>query len=704
MAANTNFDIPNEYVKRGAWTNHDGQAMQGGRITMDKDSAELIAIFIGIFIVFVEGGLWTLLTFVIFHWNRRSAKKDPGRMDGLFHQQQTILRNSGTDIAVGMAYLKLWNVWGNWRRRPGIAVRTLPLMLLAILSFVGFLVGLPLVTAYKLLDSQDDQVLIQSPNCGFWTINLSDNESTAFADLKNQSLEAMSYVDSCYEGHTQSALCDQFLPQRSLPVATWNTEPCPFDKSLCLGDTKLPGFSMKTETLDSHKDFGINSAPDGRVKVQRITTCAPLAVDDFSKTIKGSLGDDRITAVYFGETSDKAYTFGVSNYQSVAASNYNLQVFSSNPMNGSVYSSTFEPIKGLQRLDADLSVIFLNNNGIPIKGANGPCQDPLFAATKKNLAKFPEYYWPDSPVTAVGCIDQYIFGDPVRNVWTQPASWADAANNTTFIAGLSKRQAATAIKLSWSQGQPGGIGTELMMLGTEALRAQKYPGLVVGLQTPLPNDQWKREVLYWFKIGLAKMQLLPISVSTGPPDVTLPGLKNMLPVLSADRDDLVDIICSNQKIHDTEFKNFHRTGFIVLAAVGTLLVIVPAAVTSFMSWRWRQREDMLSWTSYGQLQLQRMAAEGVGIQGWKGFDDDVPFLEPHDLRAGYLNVNNKDDAVPHPKWAASMPMVAMDNNRPVYQGRTSTDQSYSTINLPLIDIQSGEHQGRRDNSVQGRRS
>ncbi|KPM41871.1 hypothetical protein AK830_g4727 [Neonectria ditissima] len=678
MAANTNFDIPSDYVKRGSWTNHDGSAALGGRITVDKDSADLIAIFVGIFIVFVEGGLWTLLTFALFHWNRRSAKKHPGRMEGLFHQQQTLLRNSGTDIAVGMAYLKLWRVWGDWKRRPDVAMRTLPLMLLALLSFFGFLVGLPLVTAYRLLDSQDDQVLIRSPHCGFWTVNLADDESSAFADLKNQSLEAMSYVDSCYEGHTQSALCDRFLPRRNLPVATWNTEPCPFNKSLCLSDEKLPAFSMKTETLDSHKDFGINSPPDGRVKIQRITTCAPLAVDDFSKTIQGTLGDDEITAVYFGSTSDKAYTFGVSNYQSVAGSNYNLQVFTSNPMNGSVYSSTFNPIKGLQRRDADLSVIFLNNNGIPIKGTDGACKDPLFAATKKQLSGFPDYYWPDSPVTAVGCIDQYIFGDPVRNVWTEPASWADAPS-TAFIAGLSKQQAATVIKLSWSQGQPGGIGTELIMLGTEALRAQKYPGLVVGLQTPLPDDQWKREVLYWFKIGLAKMQLLPISVSTGPPDVTLPGLKDMLPVLSADRDDLVEIICSTQKIHDTQFKNFHRTGFVVLAAVGGLLIVVPALVTSFMGWRWKQREDMLAWTSYGQLQLQRMAAEGAGVNGWQGFDDEVPFLKPQDLLAGHLNVGNKDGSLLHPAGVPGQDLdgpVSLDGKCPAYRcspGKTSAE-------------------------------
>jgi hypothetical protein len=90
-------------------------------------------------------------------------------------------------------------------------------------------------------------------------------------------------------------------------------------------------------------------------------------------------------------------------------------VVSSYPANRTTYASTFTPIEGLTCKDADVLVVFLNNNNMPIKGIDGPCSDPFFSATNQSLLKHKDFYWLDNPITAIGCTDQYAFGNPVTS-------------------------------------------------------------------------------------------------------------------------------------------------------------------------------------------------------------------------------------------------------------------------------------------------
>ncbi|KAM5343791.1 hypothetical protein ACJ41O_012328 [Fusarium nematophilum] len=624
MASLSNLYVTSDHVRRGGWKNWDDGAASGGQITMLKEDAELLGIFIGIFLVFVAAGLWTLIAYLFFQLNRRSRRKrrmrhqdlpqqPPDNFDGMYHQQQTILRNGGSDIAIGLAFLKLWLAWG---RHPGALKRTLPVVVLALGSFGFFLVALPFITAQELFDKQGNEVLVQSPNCGFWSPDLQHHPLDASMVWTNKSFEAISYVDSCYESSVESALCDQFLPMRRLPIVKVHGVKCPFDESVCLprseGD-KHPAFTIKTAELDSHVDFGINAPPKDRIKLRRTTTCSPLNLDKFSKVMDGPLPGEKVTAVYLGPTAGTnfTYTYGVSNYQIVADASYSLQAFYRRIANDATYSSTFAPVPELHRSDADISIAFFKNNMIPVAGIDGPCKDPIFSATRKELAKMRGYWWPDNRLTAIGCVDQYEFGDPVSGGWTKPASYSDATTNTTFIKQLSKRQLAGFTKFIWSLGLAGGIDFVVDILGTEALRAKKYPGLRDKVQNPLPNDQWKREVEYWFMIGLAKVQLDVVNIAMGPADPTFPGIKDETSKVMADRDDILKIICSSQKVHNLEFKNLHRVGFIVLAVAGGLSVVVPSLVLRAIMWRRKRQEDVLMWTSYGQLQLQRMAAEGA---------------------------------------------------------------------------------------------
>ncbi|KAH8590047.1 hypothetical protein B0O99DRAFT_655110 [Bisporella sp. PMI_857] len=657
MATRGNLYVQPEHVHTRGWTNYNGNAVGGGQITMAKDTAELLNIFIGIFLVFAEAGLWDLISFWCFKFNRQLRKGSTGSLrDGLFHQQQTVLRNGGSPLSIAMAYGQMWKAWG--LRNPEVITRTWPLILTAMLSFIFFLVALPFITALALLDNQGVEVLIRSPNCGFWkaVFTNTDTDTTASAIMTNQSWEAVSYVDDCYESDAPSTLCDRFLPQRRLPTFEWSATPCPFDVDVCLDTDKFPAFKMQTEVLDSHKDFGINAPPNDRIKLQRTTICSPLNVTRFTNITNGTVLGEKITGVYFGPIAGFEYTFGVSNYEKIATPGYHLSAVSSYPANGTAYASTFTPIEGLTRKDADVSVVFLNNNMMPIRGIDGPCSDPFFTATNQSLLKQKDFYWPDMPITAIGCTDQYAFGNPVTGQWTEPMAVLDSTDwgNYTKDWDLSARQVAAFATLTWALSESGGIDRVILGLETEALLAKKYPGVFSGFQSPIPNDQWKKEVSYWFKNGLAKLQLHLINIAIGPPDTTLSGLQNLLPILSADRDDLVEIICSSQKVHNVEFKNYHRAGIIALVAIGGFLILFPIPFRCFYTWRWKQREDILSWSSYGALQLLRMVIEGVGVHGWLGCDNDTPYLKLWGSPAGDLDAARKNDEGEKPNLLKSM--------------------------------------------------
>ncbi|RSL82415.1 hypothetical protein CEP51_005160 [Fusarium floridanum] len=658
MASISNLYVKPELVHRGGWRNWDSDAATGGQITMLKDDAELLSIFIGIFLVFVAAGLWTLIAYLIFQLNRRKRQQEgPGSFDALYHQQQTILRNGSSDIAIGSAFLKLWLAWGN---NPKVLKSILPIVVLALVSFGFFLIALPFITAMEMLDKQGNQVLIKSPKCGFWEPDIDGDLQGSFTVVTKQTLEAASYVDNCYETDAESALCDQFLPKRQLPILRVHNVPCPFHKSVCLPWTeggKPPAITVQTDELDSHKDFGINAPPEERIKFRRSTTCSPLNVNKYGMVFERMTGEN-FTGIFFGPSavSNWTYTYGVSDWQFVAEPSYTLSGFYWRPFGNVSYIQLFEPIPELRRNDADLTVVFFNNNNVYMLGKDGPCTDPFFSATKlANKDLLPDHYMPDSPITAIGCIDQYQFSKAGSDEWTPLASFADSTTNMTFVDQLSIKQVAAHASIRWALHQAGGIDMVIENLRTEALRAKRYPGLRHGVQNPLPNDQWMREVEYWFMIGLAKVQLGVINVALGPQDPENSGLRDNTTFIVQTRKNLMDYVCTSQKIHSLEFKNLHKAGFIALAVLGGLSIILPSLVLRTMIW-WRKRQpEVLTWTSYGLLQFLRMAVEGAGIQGWERVDEDVPLLKPHDQPSGDVDVRNVGaDGLPHPVWARSV--------------------------------------------------
>ncbi|KAH7000231.1 hypothetical protein EDB80DRAFT_106597 [Ilyonectria destructans] len=652
---NPDLYINPDYIYKGGWTNWNGDVTTGGKLTVSKKGAELLMVFIGIFFVFMEAGLWSLISFGLFLWRRSQSLEQVGSgsssavrsldRDALWHLQQATLRNGGDDRAVGITYISLWLNYG-WKSFD-VILRTWPTIFLALTSFDIFLIALPFIAAYLMLDSQGVEVLIHSPQCGYWQASFSDDLVVASTDIANRTLEAVQYADTCYESNSPSELCDNYLVKRNLEWTGWHNTECPFEDGMCLDNDTFPAFQMETMLLDSHEHFGMNSPKQGRFALQRTTTCAPLNVKDWSLVKGGTIEGENITKVYFGATSSDDYTFGVSNLQLLAGPDYNLAAYVSYAYNESV--GTFVPIKQLRRTDGDVSVIILNNNRIPVAGINGPCRDPFFSATDRQTETFPDWYLPDNPITAIGCVDQYAFHNPVTRQWSNQTGMLLLGTDLTKESGLGPRQVAAMNTLLWALGQVGAMGRVVETIGSDALRAKKYPGVFDGYQNPLPNDQWKNEVGYWFNTQLAALQLQFIRIATGPQDTR--GMTNILPVSAQGSEhDYEALICNSQKIQNNGFKNFYRTGFISLAVIGVLMIIAPwILIKCVVFWGRRGKNAFaLEWISYGHMQLLRMANEGVKVEDWEGCDSDIPLL-PLERNIATLEIKTSTNGKPHPK-------------------------------------------------------
>ncbi|KAF7549126.1 hypothetical protein G7Z17_g6619 [Cylindrodendrum hubeiense] len=649
---NPDFYVNPDYIHKGGWTNWNGDVTTGGKITFSKNGAELLMIFIGIFFVFMEAGLWSLISFGLFLWRRSRNLELAGNpptttsldRDALWHQQQATLRNGGDDRAVGITYISLWLNYG-WNNLDVIR-RTWPTIFMALTSFGIFLIALPFIAAYLMLDNQGVEVLIHSPLCGWWEASFENDLVIASTDVANRTREAIQYADTCYESDSPSELCDNFLVKRNLEWTGWHNTECPFGNGTCLGDEKFPAFQMETMLLDSHEHFGMNSPKQGRFAIQRTTTCAPLDVKAWSLVEDGTIDGENITKVYFGATPSDDYTFGVSNLQYLAGPDYNLGSYYSYAYNESV--GTFVPIKQLRRTDADVSVISLNNNLIPVAGINGPCRDPFFSATNRQDEVFPDWYWPDQPITAIGCADQYAFHNPVTHEWSNQTGMLMLGTDITKESGLSPMQIAAMNTMRWALGEIGAMGRLIETIGSDALRAKKYPGVFAGYQNPLPNDQWKKEVSFWFNVQLAAFQLQFIRISTGPQDTA--GMTNALPALTEGSDtDYEGLICRSQKIQNNQFKNFYRAGFISLALIGGLMIIAPwLIIKCVVFWGRGKSPFVLEWISYGHLQLLRMANEEVEVRGWTKCNSEVPF-SPLKRNIATVYVDAVTNGEPHPK-------------------------------------------------------
>lgn len=311
----------------GAWIDWSHGRIRGTTITLSNNDAGLITALIAIIVSAAGGAVWKILSYIA---HQIRAHADP--QDGFFHQQQNLLRNCETPVGV---LTELLTISWTWRRQADrIFVRSLLLGIPAAIALV--LSTLAGIFSSRAIRSAGNDTLTTSQSCGYWTaFNGTDvlDETDVEAQLiiindLNSTIDAASYANACYTSNPDSLRC-RIYTTPTLPYTVESSATCPFPSGWCyFSDTAA--YKMDTGKLDSNDHLGINFPPDYRVTIQRITTCAPIHIANYTETVQVvglNSTNTTITDIYLGPLDTQSMTYGYYNDSANFVDGYTLRYY-----------------------------------------------------------------------------------------------------------------------------------------------------------------------------------------------------------------------------------------------------------------------------------------------------------------------------------------------------------------------------------------
>ena len=271
-------------IQTGFWYDYTREGLYGGTLTLSTRWSGVLLAALVTFISIVGASFWSLLSFILHQLRVKS-----GEGDGLFFQQQVVLRNPGSPLQVVLQLLKASWAWRAQRPRRlaprRLKSRTFFALLLPLLVFIGFTAAGIFVGDMTRPGYGSDFLKIYPVNCGYWEMSADTPEgSSASVKLYSKNLQAAQvYKRECYEATTASPACSVYA-QKSLPFIQANVS-CPFGKdfngnSLCTVETAL---NLDTGLLDSNDFLGINAPPENRILLRRSSTCSPINSTGYAK-------------------------------------------------------------------------------------------------------------------------------------------------------------------------------------------------------------------------------------------------------------------------------------------------------------------------------------------------------------------------------------------------------------------------------------
>lgn len=277
-------EVDAKYVKRGVWINIDQGSILGRTLTTDTRTGTVIVALLSVLSALALAHLWSVFLFVCHQTRARG-----GPADGLFRQQQALLRATPPPSSLLADWLKLWWLWrGNTKRALS---RTVMPLLLALLFACGTIAAG--IFASYVVNSTDLEVLVHSTACAPFDIyNISAENfvkninGIMFYQLDTLHI-AKEYAQDCYKdeksNQSLSSRCSAFV-QANVPLPYERVD-CPFDKKICM-DGPLSAVQIDSGLIDAAKVFGWNFRHRDRVRYRKRTTCAPLRYDgEYSSVI-----------------------------------------------------------------------------------------------------------------------------------------------------------------------------------------------------------------------------------------------------------------------------------------------------------------------------------------------------------------------------------------------------------------------------------
>jgi hypothetical protein len=545
-------------IQNGIWKNYSQSSILGLRITLRDSDALILATVIGLFLRLCAFHSFSITRFLL---HRQRAKLLP--QDGLFQQQQIVLRNIDSDYS---AVFKLSRIWWEWKDRSSDAFsRSAKITGIALVHFL--LLSTLAVFSSKIISTGDREVLVASQSCG----ELSDDDSVRSVDAFNtvelyrarQAKESASYARACYNKDKGQPECEIFV-RKELPVAV-KTVSCPFARGLC----RAEALQVDTGRFNTLTHLGANTAKTNSLDYRKVTTCAPLRTDGYeeqhgSRSDYSELSTARLRLGKF-DTTDFTYQFPIYNANSTEYDYPNMDSFT---LRYRFYitgagDNIWSPISDLLRGDGDILVIFLSAGNIKY---SSPISDPWYKATQCNSSTiFPDntsqptcssdYY-----ISALGCIEQYqICGNEASKCTSLNAS--TAVQNETAGLKFNNKQRALIERLT---NTPSSIVTALDM-GDGALLAND--ALQDGTVRALAPNHWKSEVLFWHNTSMVTMQRRFAEYASGPSDTSIRHRQ-----IKPNTTEQISL-CHSQKVLSSRHRNFSLLGIALIAIIGTIDVL-----------------------------------------------------------------------------------------------------------------------------------
>jgi hypothetical protein len=214
--------------------------------------------------------LWHIIQFAV-----HQLRADGKARDGLFRQQQALLRTLPSPSTILADSLKLWWAWRKDTKRPFL--RSLLLIFLALLMVSGT-ISASIFSSF-VVKSSDLTVLVNSPFCGAPDAGLRRTRGGDYSSTVNAA--AQSYGPLCYQSRDNETIpksCNTFI-KRYIDFEI-GREDCPFEKSMCVADSVADAFVMESALLDANTEFGLNLPADSRIKYRRKATCSVLSLEN----------------------------------------------------------------------------------------------------------------------------------------------------------------------------------------------------------------------------------------------------------------------------------------------------------------------------------------------------------------------------------------------------------------------------------------
>lgn len=257
-------ELDSQYVKRGYWVNHAHGPVMGQAITTDSKTGAIVIALLAVITTLGLDHLWHLLTFFYHQWHA-----DGIAYDGLFRQQQSLLRTLPTPGALLVDSIKLGYAWRGiikWSLFRSLFQSSVAFL------FVAASLAVSIFSSY-VVSSVNLEVLINSPLCG--PLDPSDDYWGTYLDAVGR--DSQSYGPDCYKNGSLPSRCNIF----SRPNIPFSMEPasCPFDSNICLSQA----IALDSGLVDVNDAFGMNLGDSNRVRYRRRSVCTILPVEGYTR-------------------------------------------------------------------------------------------------------------------------------------------------------------------------------------------------------------------------------------------------------------------------------------------------------------------------------------------------------------------------------------------------------------------------------------